>query len=156
MQTRYGYFRIPVPNAKRDGVICVRLDCPEKGEALNYKAAMCFCSPKDTFSKKLAYKLLGFRFCNAEAVLRRNDQRRQNIIELKYDDEKPPRSDQIMREALNKALGMKRYTKSGFEKPFVPNWVRKRVRTLGDGTLVTPDYEGAGSMAIEMGMTGGQ
>jgi hypothetical protein len=135
MQTRYGYFRIPVPTSKRAGVICVRLDCPEKGEPLTYKAALCFCSPKDTFSKRQAHKLLGFRFSSTDA-------RKSNIITLKFDGEKPPRTDFIMREALVKAWTMTRITKQGFERPFIPSWITKRVKS--------PHNLG------EMGMTGGQ
>ena len=150
MQTRYGYFRIPVPNAKRDGVICVRLDCPKKGEVLNYKAAMCFCSPKDSFSKQLAYKLLDCRFTT-------DDNRKHNIIELKYDGEKPPRSDLIMRDALRKALTMKRRTKNGSEKPFIPNWIMKQLNSLNDfHDERTPGLLGHTIADLPMGMTGGQ
>jgi hypothetical protein len=137
MQTRYGYFRIPVPNHKRAGVICVRLDCPNKGDEDPYRAAMCFCSPKDTFSKRLARQLIGFRF---ENWAHGGDQRSKNVIELRYSD-KPPSIANIMREALNKALGMKRITATGQQKPFVPNWITKRVKDAS---------------SLQMGMTGGQ
>ena len=133
MNIRYGYFRVPTSKYKRDGVICIQLQCPNKeDEDQTYRAAICVCSPRDTFSKTEAHKRTTHRLSRPNFVL-----------EMKYEG-KPPRSDFIMRDILRKAVKTNRLTRTEQRRPFIPLWA---VKSIGKQLF---------SDELKMGLTGGQ
>ena len=50
-----GYIRVVTNSGV--GYICVAVDMQPKGVAGEYKAAFSFCSPKDKFNRKIAYRM---------------------------------------------------------------------------------------------------